>query len=876
MNQTLMQQQSQEEDFNLHEVIGFVLGNRGWLITGLLVGAFIGLIFALTQTPMYKANTTLQFSEAKKAGVGSDQFSAMFDLQQGSNMDAAIPVLQSRTLAEDVVRRLALNAQLENVSDISAVKSVQRRIRRFINPPDSLAYHGWSGKTRYYVAKVFGDPGPVGSMIVRNLSVDNAVSHYPLTLKLLPDDSGLKVLDDDGKLMSSCLVNTPCEVKFPNGKISFEVESISAGYDTTLVMSFQSFQAAASAVMAGVRVNPLNKIAKYLSVDFVWADPYQAAIVLHVLTDAYETRDRKRVTRSYDQMIDFLDKSLAPTQTGLEQAERELRGFLSRHKMLDMKLQYEQGAKNITGFDQQQIDAELESRQLAYLADILSKSDSVNYGALIGNVSGQLAEEWNAATKKSAELELAGKELENFTEEYPAKKKHLMAVAALEQRKDELRKKALQAIRDKQALLSAKTRLLDTASIKVQQGLGLEAETQIEFMRLSRNKEIAEKIYGLMQSKREEMRLAKAGEISSMQVLDSPLPGMQVSPNVGFSTLLGGILGLLALGFVAFLRETLDIAIKDPGDIERLTGLYLHGMIPIHKEAAEQNGLVTMLRPNATSSEAYRSLRTSIQLASLEKQVTSIMITSSGPAEGKSTTMSNLAVTLAQAGRRTLIVDCDMRRPVVNQIFNINREPGLAEVLTDKLDWHEHIQPTAVEGLFVLPSGKIPSNPSELVGRQHMADILAEMKQEYDFVLCDVPPILVVSDAALLASHLDGVLILVRSGLAIAHDVARAAEQMERVGGKVIGAVFNAMDTESNRYGKYGYGKYGYGKYGYGKYGYGKYGYGKYGYGAEDHEASDAWRTPAWEIWLTKLNAAGTQLLNRIKKKGNKRITRSP
>jgi len=119
-------------------------------------------------------------------------------------------------------------------------------------------------------------------------------------------------------------------------------------------------------------------------------------------------------------------------------------------------------------------------------------------------------------------------------------------------------------------------------------------------------------------------------------------------------------------------------------------------------------------------------------------------------------------------------------------------------------------------------------------------------------------------------------LILVRSGLAIAHDVARAAEQMERVGGKVIGAVFNAMDTESNRYGKYGYGKYGYGKYGYGKYGYGKYGYGKYGYGAEDHEASDAWRTPAWEIWLTKLNAAGTQLLNRIKKKGNKRITRSP
>jgi capsular exopolysaccharide synthesis family protein len=360
----------------------------------------------------------------------------------------------------------------------------------------------------------------------------------------------------------------------------------------------------------------------------------------------------------------------------------------------------------------------------------------------------------------------------------------------------------------------------------VQQGLGLDAETQIRFMQLQRNKEIAEKLYGMMQSKREEMRIAKAGEISSMQVLDSALPGVQISPDTRRSTTLGAIFGLLLVGSILFVREKLDIAIKDPGEIERLTGLYVHGLIPLHKEATDNESLVTVARPTSVEAEAYRSLRTSIQLASLENQVTSIMITSSGPGEGKSTTMSNLAVTLAQAGKKTLIVDCDMRRPTVNKLFKIERDPGLSEVLTDQLDWRDFIHSTMTEGLFVLPSGKVPSNPSELVGRTYMATILAEMKQEYDFVLCDVPPILVVSDAALLASQLDGVLILVRSGVAVAHEVARAREQMERVGGRVLGAIFNAYDTSSAGY---GYSRYGYSRYGYSRYGYASKGYHHYG-----------------------------------------------
>lgn len=795
------------KEIDLHYVIGFILGNRLWLLLGLFLGVMGGAFYSLIQTPLYKSNTTLQYIEAKKS---ANQMEAMFDFNKSSGPEVAIPVLQSRSLAEDVVRRLALNAHLENVSDLGFVKSLQRRVRGIINPPDSLTYQGITGKTRFYLAKLLGDPGPVGSLVLRDLSVDAAVNSYQLTLRLLPDSSGLKVLDTNQQLLAQCQISQPCRVVFPKGSVSFVAEEINAGYDTTMIMSFRSLEAAASMVRGGIEANMQNKIGKLLSVDCTWADPHQAVLILKALTEAYDARERQSITRSYDQMLDFLDKSLAPTQGALEQAERELRAFLAAHKMFDMKLQYEQGAQSITKFDQQQIIEELEKRQLAYLGDMLGKANANAYGPLISNVSPTLADQWRQLQEKSIELEIEGKTLDGYTEEYPAKKRHFLALKMLEQRKEDLKKKALQAIRDKQAILAENAKLLDHASAKVQKGMGLEAETQIEFMRLARNKEIAEKLYGAMQTKREEMRLAKAGEITSMQVLDSPLRGVQVSPNLSRSTAVGAFMGLLLAGFIAFLRETLDIAIKDPSEIERLTGLYVHGMIPLHKEGIDNESLVTITRPTSIEAEAYRSLRTSIQLASLENKVTSIMITSSGPGEGKSTTMSNLAVTLAQAGRKTLIVDCDMRRPIVDKLFGIEREPGLSEVLTDKLAWRDYVRPTAVEGLFVLPSGKIPMNPSELVGRSYMATILAEMKEEYDFVLCDVPPILVVSDAALLASHLDGVLILVRSGVAVGHEVARAREQMERVGGRVLGGIFNAYDNKS---GGYGYSRYSYSSY---------------------------------------------------------------
>jgi capsular exopolysaccharide synthesis family protein len=808
------QADSMMTEFSLQDLIGFLLGNMRLLIAGLMLGALAGLLIALAQVPKFQSMMTLQFSEAKKSASSMQD---MFNLDQGSGVNTAIPILQSRALAVDVVKKLALNAVLANESDLGFIKALQRKLRQWINPPMSLEHMGWSGKTRFYLGEMVGDPGPVGSLELRDLQVDPQLGWRLLTLKLKP--AGIEALDESGKAIGSCSEGKDCILTLGKGVIRFFLNRVYPGHDSRIKMSFRSLDEAASVVRGSISAKSMSqsRANNFLSVSCQWPDPHQAAAILKVLAAVYSVRDKKEATRSYDQMLNFLDENLGPMEVSLERAEIELRAFLDKHNVLDMPEKYKQGLETIAGLDQQRMESEFRKRSLAYLADVLKKADPMSYGPLVSEISADLAKEWEQLQERSIELDIEKEALSGFSKHYPQMKKHLQAVALLDKRKDDLKQKALQSIQDKRKLLQEKDKTTVIASGKVEKGMGLESGIQNQYLKLTRNKAVAEKLYGLLLEKREEMRISKAGELASMQMLDAPLSGRQVSPNLPRSSILGGVLGLLLVGFIAFMRQTLDVAIRDADELERV-GLYVHGMIPAHKEAEEQAGLVTVERPRSVDAEAYRSLRTSIQLSSLENQVRSIMITSSGPGEGKSTTMSNLAVTLAQAGKKTLVVDCDMRRPVAHKLLKIEREPGLAEVLEGKLDWHDQIKPTVVENLFVLPAGSIPANPSELIGRAHMGKILAEMKQEYDFILCDVPPILVVSDAALLASHLDGVLILVRSGIAISHDVVRAREQMERVGGKVLGAIFNAYSQGARGYGKYGYGKYGYGKYGYSGY----------------------------------------------------------
>ena len=216
-----------------------------------------------------------------------------------------------------------------------------------------------------------------------------------------------------------------------------------------------------------------------------------------------------------------------------------------------------------------------------------------------------------------------------------------------------------------------------------------------------------------------------------------------------------------------------------------------------------QIDLITIKDPKSPISEAYRTLRTNIQFSSFDKEVKVIMITSSGPSEGKSTTSSNLAIVMAESGKKTLLIDCDQRKPKLHKIFELTNKIGLSNILAGECSKETAIKSSGINNLDLLTSGVRPPNPSELLGSQKMKHFIEDLRTFYDFIILDTPPIIMVTDAQLLSRHADGCLLVVASAQADKNAAIKAKELLEKVDAKILGVVLNKVDT--SRKGYYGY-----------------------------------------------------------------------
>jgi len=207
--------------------------------------------------------------------------------------------------------------------------------------------------------------------------------------------------------------------------------------------------------------------------------------------------------------------------------------------------------------------------------------------------------------------------------------------------------------------------------------------------------------------------------------------------------------------------------------------------------------LITLNDPRSPGAEAFRTLRTNLMFSSLERPLATLLVTSPAPEEGKSTTLANLAVTLAQGGRSTILVDCDLRRPRLHDIFGVPIAPGLSNAILGKAE-APPLTPTGVEGLSLLPAGDTPPNPADLLGSRHMEAIIANLKSRADIVLFDAPPVIAVTDAALLASKLDGVLLVVSAGHTRRDHAQRAKALLEKIHVRIVGTVLTNASVDKS------------------------------------------------------------------------------
>lgn len=290
-----------------------------------------------------------------------------------------------------------------------------------------------------------------------------------------------------------------------------------------------------------------------------------------------------------------------------------------------------------------------------------------------------------------------------------------------------------------------------------------------------------------------------------IMVQSAGLPKNPTSPRPKLNLLLGLLVGLAAGIGTALLRENLDTSVKGSEQTRELIGAPVLGAINYDPDAAKKP-LVVVTSPSSARAEAFRQLRTNLQFVDIEHPLRSVVFTSSIPAEGKSTTTCNLAITLTQAGLRVCLVEGDLRRPRIADYMGMEGAVGLTSVLLGRTSLDDALQPWGGGALQVLASGPLPPNPSELLGSQGMQDLLRELERRFDIVLIDAPPLLPVTDAAVLGTLTSGLVMLVRSNSTKREQVEGAVATVHAVGGTILGAVLNMVPMRGPDAYSYGYG----------------------------------------------------------------------
>jgi capsular exopolysaccharide synthesis family protein len=326
-----------------------------------------------------------------------------------------------------------------------------------------------------------------------------------------------------------------------------------------------------------------------------------------------------------------------------------------------------------------------------------------------------------------------------------------------------------------------------------------------ELVQLEKTFNLYQQIYLNLLNNREALRLARlqntlnVAKIDAAQINPSP-----IRPRTSLNTLLGALAGVILAVSVIFLRDFLDDTIKSRDDVKRMFGLPTLGQVPEH-EAPEEVGLYIANQPRSPVSETYRALRTNLEFSSVDMPLKTILVTSAGPGEGKSTVATNLAGALAQAGKKVLLIDTDLRRPRVHQYLGLGNRFGLSDLflghgkLADVTQVYEGPNNTRFE---VVTTGAIPPNPGELLSSERMRTLLAEAAESAGVVIIDSAPSLV-ADSQAISANADGVILVVESGRTHTEPVRAMLETLRRTQTRILGLVINRMKAHHGEYNGY-------------------------------------------------------------------------
>jgi succinoglycan biosynthesis transport protein ExoP len=597
-----------------------------------------------------------------------------------------------------------------------------------------------------------------------------------------------------------------------------------------------TIERAADVLRSRLSVDP-EKSSRLVVVSIEDADPARAQRIAKTLIDVYTQQNLDDVLTSAGNAGDWLRTQLEKLKVELESNEMALHDYKKTKNILSVSIDDQsnmlRGEMTLLNNDLTGVRTKIEgiAARVAELNKIDSQ-DPINLPAtelLTSNVLTTLRADYMAAKEASSTLAAMGKGAEHpearaATARVEATRSALIievanVKGALE---GDLRAARAQAAGLAGLFERAKGQALDLNLL------------EIEYNRLARSKNNTERLYSLVLERSKESDLTGMMRFNNIRIVDAPVvPRSPIRPNVPASVAVGLLLGLgLGLG-AAFGRESMDRTVKSPEDLEREVGFPLLGLLPeidsaghSHSPPRRRRGtkrpssdepveLTVYREPTSGLAEAARALRTNIIFMSPDKPQRRLLVTSAGPAEGKTTVACCIAIAMAQAGQRVLLVDCDLRRPRLHRVFSRVNDAGVTNVLMD-LDMLDRLKlETEIPNLSLLPSGPIAPSPAELLHSDRFGELLAELERRYDRVIIDSPPVVPVTDAAILSKRVDGTVLVVRAFDTRRELARRAVRNLQDVDANVVGTVLNALNPgRGTGYQQYYYYHY-YGKSGY-------------------------------------------------------------
>ena len=571
----------------------------------------------------------------------------------------------------------------------------------------------------------------------------------------------------------------------------------------------------------------------------------EASILVNTLIEMYKSQDVSWATGEMTHIKEFLTEQIAQKEIELGVVEQKLKIFQEEQQIFSLednsRLLLEDMMKFESELNNTLIAIDILNEKEKYINNILTKNEKELSKRVSNNINQRLAALKNemsilevekiSTINKYGNMHSAvneiGKKLSNLKQSIQTETELLIkkgiSVADPILFRQSLMDSAInfQSVRSN---LESKSIAYKKIVDEYESKLTNLPEKLIEFSRLERMRSIFIETFGFMSQRLEEARIGEASNLGKIRVIDKALSIKKpIKPDKFLNVLFGSLLGIIIGVGISAIIEILDGSIKSINQVER-TGLTILSLIPAIKTSNEnkktkkyiyknknkniqqlQRRLITHEDPKSPISESYRSLRTSLMYTKTDNTKNNIILVSSpGPGEGKTTTIANLAITYANLGKKTLLVDSDLRKPVLHNVFKLDKSPGLTSCLIGNISYKKIIQKSEVENLDIITSGVIPPNPSELLDSPNMKIFLANINKEYDIILFDSPPLIAVTDASVIFKHVDQFCLVIRAGVTQRGALNRVISLTSQAGMNITGVIMNAISQEHS----YGYGYY--------------------------------------------------------------------